>query len=340
MNYLWGKIGERYMNKPLISIIVPFRDTLPYFKKCLDSLISQTYNNIEIIVVDDASLQDISSLINDFENNMKIVYLRNETSLGPGACRNIGLDAAKGKYISFCDSDDWVDLNYYEHICNHLDKVSAELVMVSMKREYPYRSRNEEMYMCQYNQQYVIRPEIAIRSMCGDYEDMGIKVSSACMNKIYRSDFLKRINARFEEGVYFQGTMFSIYTFLHAKRVDCIPNVTYHHFRRNGSIIQSFNEKHIHDFGVCCTTLRKYFTDMNQFEQYKDSYYRKCIFLFDLVIQEIFEYVADESKKKKYIQQMLEQCFNVVSVEEWLTFLDSETIRRHLQPNILDTTLY
>ena len=79
---------------------------------------------------------------------------------------------------------------------------------------------------------------------------------------------------------------------------------------------------------------------MNQFEQFKDSFYRKCIFLFDLVIQEIFEYVPDESLKKKYIQLTLEQCFNEISVEEWLTFLDSETIRRHLQPNILDTTLY
>lgn len=328
------------MNKPLISIIIPFKDTLPYFKKCYDSLVSQTCDEIEIIIIDDASLQDLPGFLKNYKSSINLVYLRNETTLGPGACRNIGLNIAQGKYISFCDSDDWVDLNYYEHICNHLNKTSADLVMASMKREYPFRSRSEETYMCKYEQVYNISPEIAIRAMCGDYEDIGIKVASACMNKIYRRDFLNKINARFEEGVYFQGTMFSVYTFLHAKRIDCIPNVTYHHFRRSGSIIQSFNEKHILDFGNCCATLRKYFLNINQFEKYKESYYRKCIFLFDLVVQEIFEYVADESQKKIYIQQILQQCFNAVSVEEWLMFLDSETIRHHLQPNILDTTLY
>lgn len=328
------------MKQPYVSIIIPLKDTLPYFKKCFDSLLSQTCDDIEIIVVDDASSQDISGFLNSYEYTPKLVYLRNETSLGPGACRNKGLDIAQGKYISFCDSDDWVDLNYYERICDHLDKATADLVMVSMKREFPFRSRDDETYMCHYNQHYALKPEIAIRAMCGDYDDLGIQVASACMNKIYRHDFLERINARFEEGVYYQGTMFSILTFLNAEKIDCIPDVTYHHFRRAGSIIQSFNVKHIQDFGGCCRTLRKYFSDRNQFELYRDSFYRKCIFLFDLVIQEIFEYVPDEALKKTYIRQMLEQCLDAVPAEEWLAFLDAETIRRHLQPDIHDTALY
>lgn len=328
------------MKQPRVSIIIPLKDTLPYFKKCYDSLLSQTCEDIEIIIVDDASSQDISGFLNQYGHMQKMIYLRNDVSLGPGACRNLGLDIARGQYISFCDSDDWVDLNFYEHVCNHLDKTTADLVMVSMKREFPFGNKDDEIYMCRYSQHYTLDSEIAIHAMCGDYDDMGIKVASACMNKIYRHDFLKRINARFEEGVYYQGTMFSIFTFLRAAKICCIPNVTYHHFRRKGSIIQSFNIKHIQDFGNCCRTLRKYFLDMNQFETYKDSFYRKCIFLFDLVIQEIFEYVPSEELKKKYIQQLLEQCLDAVSAEEWLAFLDAETIRRHLQPDIHDTTLY
>lgn len=328
------------MKHPRVSIIIPLKDTLPYFKKCIDSLLAQTYDDIEIIIVDDASSQDISGFLNQYNHTKKLIYLRNETSLGPGACRNLGLDIAQGQYISFCDSDDWVDLNYYEHVCEHLDKTTADLVMVSMKREFPFRNKDDEIYMCHYSQHYTFDSKIAIHAMCGDYDDIGIKVASACMNKIYRHDFLQRINARFEEGVYFQGTMFSIFTFLRAVKINCIPNVTYHHFRRKDSIIQSFNIKHIQDFGNCCRILRKYFLDMGQFETYKNSFYRKCIFLFDLVIQEIFEYVPNEALKKKYIKQMLEQCIDAVSEEEWLAFLDAETIRRHLQPDIHDTTLY
>lgn len=328
------------MKQPRVSIIIPLKDTLPYFKKCYDSLLAQTCDDIEIIIVDDASSQDISGFLSHYDHTQKLVYLRNEVSLGPGACRNLGLDIAQGQYISFCDSDDWVDLNFYEHVCDRLDRTTADLAMVSMKREFPFRNKDDETYMCHYCQHYTLDPEIAIHIMCDDYDDMGIKVASACMNKIYRHDFLQRINARFEEGVYYQGTMFSIFTFLRASKISCIANVTYHHFRRQGSIIQSFNVKHIQDFGNCCRTLRKYFMDMNRFEAYKDSFYRKCIFLFDLVVQEIFEYVPDEALKKKYIQQLLEQCLGAVSAEEWLTFLDAETIRRHLQPDIHDTTLY
>lgn len=328
------------MNRPRVSIIIPLKDTLPYFKKCIDSLLAQTCKDIEIIIIDDASSQDIAGFLSGYRQTAGLVYLRNKTSLGPGACRNRGLDIAQGQYISFCDSDDWVDLNYYEHICNHLDKTTADLAMVSMRREFPFRSKDEETYMCRYSQNYALSPEVAIRSLCGDYDDMGLKVASACMNKIYRHEFLQRINAHFEEGVYFQGTMFSIFTFLRATRIDCLPDITYHHFRRQGSIIQSFHAKHIEDFGKCCQTLRKYFIDVNQFEIYRDSFYRKCIFLFDLVVQEIFEYVPDEKLKKEYIRQILKQCFSAVSAEEWLTFLDAETIRRHLQPDIRDTTLY
>lgn len=201
------------MKYPRVSIIIPLKDTLPYFKKCCDSLMAQTCSDIEIIVVDDASSQDISGFLNSYGYTQKLIYLRNEVSLGPGACRNQGLDIAQGQYISFCDSDDWVDLNYYEHVCNHLDKTTADLVMVSMKREFPFRNIDDETYMCRYSQHYTLDPEIAIHAMCGDYDDVGIKVASACMNKIYRHDFLQKINARFEEGVYFQGTMFSIFTF-------------------------------------------------------------------------------------------------------------------------------
>lgn len=328
------------MKQPHVSIIIPLKDTLPYFKKCYDSLLSQTCNNIEIIIVDDASSQDISGFLNSYGNTPQLVYLRNEVSLGPGACRNRGLDIAQGQYISFCDSDDWVDLNYYEHICNHLDKTNSDLVMASMKREFPFRTRDSDIYMCHYKQHYTLTPEMAIRTMCGEYSELGIQVATACMNKVYRHDFLQRINARFEEGVYFQGTMFSTFTFLNASKIDCIPNITYHHFRREGSIIQSFNVKHIQDFGNCCHTLRKYFSEMGQLENYRNSLYLECIYLFDLVIKEIFEYVPDETLKKQYIQQTLEQCLDSVSAEEWLAFLDAETIRRHLQPGIQDTTLY
>ena len=69
------------MKQPYVSIIIPLKDTLPYFKKCFDSLLSQTCDDIEIIVVDDASSQDISGFINSYDHTPKLVYNRNEARL-------------------------------------------------------------------------------------------------------------------------------------------------------------------------------------------------------------------------------------------------------------------
>lgn len=330
------------MNKPRISVIVPVKDTLPYFKKCYDSLVHQTCKDVEIVIIDDASSQNIRDAIQaSIGTPMRdIIYKKNSKSLGPGACRNLGLALSHGEYIAFCDSDDWVDLSSYKYICDYLDQSTTDIAMFSMKREYPYGTSERSNYLCYYDQIYTLTPEIAIRSMCGEYEDMGIKVASACMNKVFRRDFLTQINARFEENVYYQGTMFCVYTFLRANKIDCLPRVTYHHFRRRGSIIQSFNSKHIHDFRVCCQTIKKYFSDLDKLDIYQSSLYRKCAYLFDLNMREIFQYVYNEEDRKFYIQQLLKECFEVVSPAEWLTYLDSETIRRHLQPGIDDTSLY
>lgn len=328
------------MKEVLISIIIPIKDTLPYFKKCLDSMISQTCKNIEIILVDDNSSQDIVGFIRKYNDN-RIIYIRNEKSIGPGGARNRGIDVAHGKYIAFCDSDDWVDLNYYETICQYLETSNANIVMTSMKREFANGQSNiSKTYMCKYTQPYTINSEIAIRILSKEYKDFEVSIVPACMNKIYRKQFLIDINARFEEGVYFQGVLFSLYTFLRTEHIYCIPKIEYHHFRRPNSVVQSFDNKHIVDFGKCCQTLKKYLTDVDCYELYKYSYQCLCNKYFNLIIQEIFEFVSGENEIKKLIQSVFNTYINNVDISDLFEYLSAEEIRRHLQPYLEDTTLY
>lgn len=135
-----------------VSIIIPAHNTEEYLKKCLDSMINQTIKDIEIIVVDDASEPPIKSEIyKEYDN---IIFLRNDTALRPGGARNRGLDIARGEYVSFCDSDDWVDLNLYEYVVKYMDSSNADIGMVSMKRNANHLKNH--IYKCKYEQLYTL----------------------------------------------------------------------------------------------------------------------------------------------------------------------------------------
>ena len=90
------------MKKDLISIIIPVYNTQKFFKKCIESVIEQTYKNIEIIIINDCGTDNIEKIILDYkEKDNRIIYKSNKRNLGVGQSRNIGLELSKGKYIFF-----------------------------------------------------------------------------------------------------------------------------------------------------------------------------------------------------------------------------------------------
>ena len=98
------------MEKDLISVIIPVYNTDKYLERCITSVLNQTYKNIEIIIINDCSTDDSEKIISDYkEKDKRIIYLSNEKNLGVGKSRNIGIEHAKGKYIYFVDSDDYIE---------------------------------------------------------------------------------------------------------------------------------------------------------------------------------------------------------------------------------------
>ena len=190
-----------------------------------------------------ASTNDLTSIIDSYGNKENLIYIRNEYSVGPGAARNIGLCRAKGKFIAFCDSDDWVDLDLYEKSIAHMEKTDADIgIFFSNKRTRWILEDNQSIYGY-FNQFYTFSSEMALRILSGQYE-MGIKLHRACWNKVFRKSFLDASKARFEEGIYFQGVLFCVYTFLRAEKnsmcssccVSSLPTLRFDH-----SIFQTKN---------------------------------------------------------------------------------------------------
>ena len=139
--------------KDLISVIIPVYNVEKYLKKCLDSVINQTYKNLEIILVDDGS-SDKSGLICDeyakLDKRIKVLHKKNG---GLSSARNTGLDIAKGKYISFIDSDDFVSIYMYEIMYKEIIKNNRDIVIarhIYFKNKEPIFKDNRNIYSISY----------------------------------------------------------------------------------------------------------------------------------------------------------------------------------------------
>ncbi len=122
------------MQTDLISVIVPVYKVEEYLCECLDSIINQTYKNLEIILVDDGSPDNCGKICDDYalkDSRIKVIHQQNG---GLSAARNAGLDIATGDYIGFVDSDDYIDLNMYEELCNSIKTNDADIAVCGIKQ--------------------------------------------------------------------------------------------------------------------------------------------------------------------------------------------------------------
>ena len=112
----------------LISVIIPVYNVEPYLRQCVDSVLSQTYQNIEIILVDDGSTDSSGIICDDYahkHNNLKVIHKKNA---GLSEARNSGLEVANGSYIAFIDSDDWISKDNFEKMITEINMQHSDFV--------------------------------------------------------------------------------------------------------------------------------------------------------------------------------------------------------------------
>jgi glycosyltransferase involved in cell wall biosynthesis len=119
------------MQSPLVSIIVPIYKVEPYLRRCLDSIVNQTYTNLEIILVDDGSPDGCPQICDEYAAKDERIVVIHKKNGGLSDARNAGLDICKGEYISFVDSDDWVEEQYVEILFDLLTKENADIAICS-----------------------------------------------------------------------------------------------------------------------------------------------------------------------------------------------------------------
>lgn len=152
----------------LISVIIPVYNVEKYLNKCIDSIVNQTYKNLEIILVDDGSLDKSSQLCDEWAKRDNRINVIHKVNGGVSSARNYGLEISKGEYISFVDSDDWVDKNTYQELLCHIKK-DIDFVSFGVLEEYDtetYQILNSNNYQI-YKQKQILNHILDDNSVAG-----------------------------------------------------------------------------------------------------------------------------------------------------------------------------
>jgi len=214
-----------------ISIIIPVYNVEKYLKDCLNSIINQTFKDIEIICINDGSTDDSLNILLEYANFDKRIKIINQSNFGVSHARNQGIETAQGEYISFVDSDDWVDTNYFENLYDAITRHNADIACSTIIRK---RQRHQK-YRVHYTKENVY-------SFLQEKID-ACNVPKCCYvwNKLYRTSLVK--NAKFRERVYFEDVLWTPQILKDSYKLVTVPNINYYYRVNNNSIVKKLPSK-------------------------------------------------------------------------------------------------
>lgn len=203
---------------PLLSIIVPVYNTEKYLYQCLDSLCSQTYQNIEIIVINDGSPDNCYKIMRNFSARDNRIIIIEKDNGGLSSARNAGIAHAKGEYVTFLDSDDWVDSNYYYELMKYTSQ-SPHLICGSFKL-------NKDGEIHKSTQTYIsTSPSNSIEILYNTYYGMIYNV----WGKIFKKDIIINNKLQFRHIIREDG-IFLLDYYAHISEICIVAGSSYLHY--------------------------------------------------------------------------------------------------------------
>lgn len=255
-------------DSPYISVIIPLYNVEKYLEKCLESVINQTLEEIEIICINDGSTDNSLQILELFAQNDKRIKIINKENSGQGAARNIGMQHATGQYISFIDSDDWIEQDMYEKLYENAINLNSDIVMCPIRifDESTKEFRFDDPYynLGYFNESYETRVFNHIET-----EQFLFRISVTPVNKLYKSDFLDEIDAKFPENLIFEDNPFFYHIYLNARKVSLVRDFLYtYRVNRLNSTISRSNKRYMDILEIHGLT-REIFIKTNNFDTYK-----------------------------------------------------------------------
>ena len=282
----------------LISVIVPIYNVEKYLQKCVDSIINQTYKSLEIILVDDGSLDNCPKMCDDYakkDSRIKVVHKENG---GLSDARNVGMEVVTGEYVSFIDSDDYISLDFYETLLQTMIDNDSDIVECSVVKFYENEKFDE------YSDDLKVTNYETVDALDGLISENPFK--QHVWNKLYKSsvalDILYAVG-KLNEDEFWTYQVFGI-----AKKVTRINKTMYYYFQRNGSIMgNGYNIRRLDALEGKMNRqayIEKNFPTLTT--KAKVDLYGSCMFAY----QSVLKFMSGNDKKKagKIIKEYKNRC--------------------------------
>lgn len=215
--------------QPTVSIIIPVYNVEKYLQECLDSIIKQNLKEIEIICIDDGSTDSSPVILKEYAAQDPRIKILKQQNRGQGAARNLGIKKARGKYIGFVDSDDWVSKNYFEKLFTAAQKNNADVT-----------STTGVFLSC--GTKADVRKSVGIELGTNLLSDLDryatILTTGITVNKLYRRDFLTDNNILFpEKRVFGEDNFVVFFSVMLANKIACVHDANYYYRQRENSTV-------------------------------------------------------------------------------------------------------
>ena len=270
----------------LVSVIIPIYNTSEFLGQCLDSVVNQTLKEIEIICIDDGSSDNSTEIVKKYQEKDSRIILLSQENKGAGAARNIGIKYAKGKYIHFLDSDDWLNVAAYEKTCKVMEVTNAD-VCVFLYTRYDNKKKTErqvQLFSIKDREYYTTNFEKEYWHFCN--------TSVVPWNKLYSRKFLIEISAFFDEIICANDRAFYFQVITSASSIVKLPEyLIYYRENNENSLVGRGREKHFDCHMIANSRIFKIGN------KYPDDIYKRII---SMNMLDMFSFFTKSSKESKY----------------------------------------
>ena len=309
-------LGKKSKTNPTISVIVPVYNVEKYLRKCLESIINQTLKELEIICVNDGSTDNSLAILKEYAQKDKRIKIINKMNEGLGAARKTGLDHAKGDFIAFIDSDDWIKVDAYEKIYNNAISNDSDVVISNLirynenKKSYTYWEGNDLTPYFEENVNFnsfyfdytKIKPYLLNRSF------------SACI-KLYKIDLLRGYNDfYFPKHTAFEDIPFHLQVLLRARRISFCKDKLYIYRVSNTNSISNSSRKSIKvlDIFKVVDKVENILIETKKMDELKNEFFSFKVFQLiqwftkcdNTIKTRFFELMKESFSKINFIQEL------------------------------------
>ena len=251
------------MEKPKISIIIPIYNTEAYLPRCLDSILAQTYQNLQIILVDDGSTDGCGTMCDAYAKKDTRIEVIHQPNSGVAAARNAGLAVAYGEWIGWVDSDDWIEPDMFDCLLENALGSQADICICGRYEELPRRTA-----FFGWPERTVLEQKAAMKALLEDRH-----IDNALYDKLWKRELFDGI--RFPEGRTYEDLATVYRLFDRVTKVLCLPQPKYHYRRRRDSITGnvSLHNRMNHYISAC----QRYADMVTQWSEYEPLLEQQCM---------------------------------------------------------------